>query len=649
MQGKKGQAGSALETALIAMAVLAVTAVGFALRICRLSAQSFWYDEGISVTLAGRNLAQITQGALADIHPPVYYYVLHFWMQLAGNSEFSVRFVSVAAGVLAVCLLFNLARRLFTSGTGLAAAVLLAVAPLAVYYGQEARMYSLLLALTLLWTIVWLKLLNDGEARTGRQSAILWGAYLLLALLCVYTHYFAFLLLAFQGLWMVIVSVRRPRLLGRRLVGPVATVGLYIPWVLNMSFGQLESFRRGAEQPGLDTIVWRMFDDFTLGHLAKVDEATRWPFLAILALGLIYGLIGGKRPRRGMAIAALYLLVPVAGMLAMSTIRPAYQARLMLLATPGLYLLLGLGVAGLAYGGRRLLAGVRLGMPAGLLLGAGALVVMVNPIVGSLQLLYYDQEWQRDDFHGVVQYIVNNAAPDDAVVLDSPGQIDIFSYYWHGSQDYYPVPSQLPLDEQRTQSELADIVAQHKGVWAIIWGTSDPDPHGFVEQWLDRNCYKTVNTWFGGIRLARYVVESAGERQPLDLRFGDNIRLKGYAWLKREGQPGGVLPLILYWEGTAPIDTRYTVFAHVLDEKEKIWGQRDSEPAGGASPTTGWQVGQEIEDRLGLPIQEDTAPGTYQVEIGMYDPATLARPTVFDASGQPIGDRVLIGPIRVGE
>jgi len=71
------------------LAILLVLAA--ALRFYRLDAQSLWNDEGTSVALAQRDLATIARHASYDIHPPLYYYLLHGWISVAGTSEAAVR------------------------------------------------------------------------------------------------------------------------------------------------------------------------------------------------------------------------------------------------------------------------------------------------------------------------------------------------------------------------------------------------------------------------------------------------------------------------------------------------------------------------------------------------------------------------------
>ena len=107
-------------TILLGLAV-AVLLLALGLRLYRLDGQSFWYDEGTSVLLAGRDLPTIARDAAADIHPPLYYFLLHYWTAAFGTSEIAARSLSVVLGVLLVAVTWLLGRRLFDGWTALAA------------------------------------------------------------------------------------------------------------------------------------------------------------------------------------------------------------------------------------------------------------------------------------------------------------------------------------------------------------------------------------------------------------------------------------------------------------------------------------------------------------------------------------------------
>ncbi len=140
---------------------------------------------------------------------------------------------------------------------------------------------------------------------------------------------------------------------------------------------------------------------------------------------------------------------------------------------------------------------------------------------------------------------------------------------------------------------------------------------------------------------------------PLDVRFGPSIRLLGYELAQDAVQPGGALELTLYWQADEPLTARYKVFTHLLGEVWNaangnfIWGQVDSEPAAGQAPTTTWAPGAVIADRYTIPVAADAPDGLYRLEVGLYGLVDGQRLPVFDAAGQPLGDAVELGAVRV--
>ena len=101
---------------LLAAVLILLLATG--LRFHRLDAQSFWNDEGNSARLSERAIPAILEGTASDIHPPLYYLLLHGWRALLGDSEFALRALSAFAGVLTVATVAALAKRRGAGGPG---------------------------------------------------------------------------------------------------------------------------------------------------------------------------------------------------------------------------------------------------------------------------------------------------------------------------------------------------------------------------------------------------------------------------------------------------------------------------------------------------------------------------------------------------
>ncbi len=286
------------------------------LRFYRLDAQSLWADEGNSVSLSGRSLPYITAGAAHDIHPPLYYYLLHFWMRVFGNSEFAVRALSALLGTALVYLTYLLGRHLsrppsvppnpggeasYNHWLGLVAAFLSAISPFQIYYSQETRMYILLAALSALSVYSFLRFL-EAEASKTRNSKLetrnlyLWaGLYILATALSLYTHYSFPIIIFMQnllyGIWLVI-SWRQERVLGRAVrwvIIQLAVVVLYSPW-LPTAFRQVSNWPSISQSYGLLFVVQEAFRLFTLGPTAGGQ------YVPLLLLGFAVIFIAGAWP-----------------------------------------------------------------------------------------------------------------------------------------------------------------------------------------------------------------------------------------------------------------------------------------------------------------------------------------------------------------
>jgi uncharacterized membrane protein len=113
-------------------------------RFYDLTAAAIWGDEGSSLLLANYSLGGIWEHAAFDVHPPLYFMLLHGWIGLFGEGILSIRSLSAVAGIATVGLGVCLVDRLATRRAAIIAGVLLALLPTAVRYSQEVRMYSLL-------------------------------------------------------------------------------------------------------------------------------------------------------------------------------------------------------------------------------------------------------------------------------------------------------------------------------------------------------------------------------------------------------------------------------------------------------------------------------------------------------------------------
>lgn len=222
--------------------LVAILLLAFALRLVNLGGRTLWYDEAFAVLFAETGLNGMLYGTLtpvaggaADIHPLLYYLTLNGWIRLFGQSPEMVRLYSVLIGVLTVAVVYRLAADLFDRRTGLAAALIAGLAPFAIQYAQETRMYALLALLLLLATWCYLR------AWRGRGRGW-WLAFGVLAALAMYTQQLAAFYLLAVGLTPLLAR-RRDRLLPTALAAGIAFL-LYLPWFINLpgQFSKLQAY-----------------------------------------------------------------------------------------------------------------------------------------------------------------------------------------------------------------------------------------------------------------------------------------------------------------------------------------------------------------------------------------------------------------------
>lgn len=131
---------------------------------------------------------------------------------------------------------------------------------------------------------------------------------------------------------------------------------------------------------------------------------------------------------------------------------------------------------------------------------------------------------------------------------------------------------------------------------------------------------------------------------PIGARFGDFAELVGFDPPEGRAAPGAQLRVTLQWRARATAEHDYVVFLHLVDAEDRVRGQVDSPPAGGAAPTRSWLPAEVIRDERTLTVAADAPPGDYRLAVGLYRPDTGQRVPLADGSG----DRLLFGRVTVG-
>lgn len=541
---------------------LAILALAFGLRLISLGDANIWTDEGIAVWAARQDLLTIARWTATDVHPPLYFWLLHFWRALVGDGEFAVRFLSVLCGTLAIAALGYLMEVLVPGQPAIRriGMLLLACSRFAVWWSQETRMYmlaGLLATLSLAFTvrIRWRPNIKSVLGYVATTVMALWTLYLLSFLLVVEGIYWLWTLrgiLPWRQRWRQVIFLLA--LQGSVLIPFLPWLAYAIPrmmsWSVMTGFHPLDY---------LQLYVTLLVLGVTL-HI----EAYRLPVLALWTLTVVgLGLrIAGSRAEGRPGTMALPVLTVIIAPLVVLLITlvprsfgyvPKPEARYLLPFAPSFYLLQALAVvtvADKAPRGRRILLGSLVAMP--LALSAWSL--------GD----YYGQRYPRDEYRSLALTLKAHYQPGDAVVLHASAPWPSFAYYWPGP--FQGTPGEKDIHPAGADYFLKPLWEGHEAVWLVINDEAlAVDPQQLIENWLAQRAVARYDWQFNSERLVLFArtqaraasllalapgftpsspprplsdagLMLAGWEQPLTrVHAGDVVHLAAYVWRHEAG------------------------------------------------------------------------------------------------------------------
>ncbi|MCC6169438.1 MAG: glycosyltransferase family 39 protein [Caldilineaceae bacterium] len=615
------------------LALAGVLLMALALRLYRLDGSSLWSDEGNTWALVQRSWGQIAHDAAVDIHPPGYYWLLKLWSGLFGSSAAAIRSFSALLGTALVGMVYAVGRRAAPAasvGLGLTAALLAAVNPFQIYYSQEARMYMLLAVAGagLFWALLaWFD--REGAGRGVAGPAL---GFIAAGSLGLWTHYSFPILLSAAGLaylwhWRGLLAASRhpTRSLTVFTLANLAVVGSFAPW-LPTAVARVLAWPKGGVVTAPAEGVRLTLHMLLFGPLHDLPDPI-WPWLAAAGLLPLLGLTAPARRARGVALG-LWLLAPVALMFGLGLFSDAFL-KFLLVASPAWLLLIAASPDLLPWpnAGRGLL-----------IAGAALLAALTLPA-------YFAGPNSRDNYAGVARYIAATGDPaTDLVILDAPGQADVWRYYDPGLP-VLALPGRRPPDAAATQAALDAAVGGKRQLFALFWATDEADPQRIVESRLDQHAFRGLESWQGNVRFVVYTQPQALTCTELTppAAFGGTFELLAHCQpnLPQTVASGQTALVELRWRASAPLPVRYKVSVQLLDARRQVIAQHDAAPAGGSRPTDSWAAGEVVGDNHGLTIPPGTPPGPYTLIVAVYDEAGGAR---LITSG---GDAYTLGQVEV--
>ena len=336
---------------------LLVVLLSLFLNLYRIDYQSLWYDETFSYLTAKLPVREMTFALIEDfVHPPLHYYLLHFWFDLLGPSALHARLLAAAFATLAVWMTVLLGERLFGRRTGLLGGTLLAVSQLGVMYAQEARPYSQALFLVVCTCYFFVRNLQEKTAWT-------WWGTVLSATLMLYTHYMTSFAAVVLFLF-AIASRKHFQVPWRRIAMALVLLTAFLSiWLTSgVLENALESPKTIRQQPAWFAVdrgtPLRALNQLNNGNVDGVlQTAPRWTFPvgallftlpALIALGPLFSKsfpqMEPAEDRRMLLLLGLLTVFPILAAIGLGAFGIQYDVRYVLYSLVPYYLLVARGM-----------------------------------------------------------------------------------------------------------------------------------------------------------------------------------------------------------------------------------------------------------------------------------------------------------------
>ncbi|KKU03250.1 MAG: hypothetical protein UX99_C0029G0006 [Candidatus Amesbacteria bacterium GW2011_GWB1_47_26] len=318
--------------------LILILVLGLGLRLIKLD-QSLWLDEASQAQLSSLSVSQIWSGRPGDFHPPLFYILSHYWLQL-GSSEPWLRLLPVVFGVINILVIYYFVLYLTPNPSpvtgegsnrgevlGLLSAFLLAINPFHVYYSQEFRMYSLLALLGTLSMLAFIK---------KKRSLILINALLL------YTHYSSIFLILAQFVYVIVFDRKYLKLSTWHLA--LSTL-LYLPWLPQFLVQLQSGVNIDTYLPGWRSILTLsplkslplILFKFVAGRINLLPKYIYAVYIVFVLVVTAAGLALARGKRR---LLYTWLFVPIIGSIFLSFFIPQTQPFRLIFTLPALVILL---------------------------------------------------------------------------------------------------------------------------------------------------------------------------------------------------------------------------------------------------------------------------------------------------------------------
>jgi len=547
--------------------------IAYGLRSHRLAYDSIWWDEGFSVYMSRLPLREMLFATAADAHPPLSYAMLHGWMALVGEEEFSLRVLSVFFGVLTVAVGFQVGREFGGHPVAFASALFIAFSRLPVWWSQEIRMYApaTFFATLAIWAVIRIFMNRQGFWLNVSVLALATASGLLLLYL------FAGAVIAFNlaFVFAFFTNQKRWQLFKGWMVSQAAALAIFLPWVF-FAYNRLPTWESPQAPVELLQVIKLYLSVIFLGVSVDIER-----YLPILLIGLVI-LIGAgatawlttsKKSRTGWVLLVICTLLPPILVYLLAIPRgqfnyPTPSPRYFLLLSCPVYVLLGWGVVQINKALRW--SGVFI----------GACLVAVS---GWSLLQYYNGLRLTDDYITLASTLEANRMDGDVVLLNNDTDWPIFAYHYNQPFERHISKTQTVRDWKYAEGLVIEYT-EGGGIWLVQTPYGEvTDPQNEIAQYLEDRSWNTQTYDFPEGKLIFYAMDGERGRPslveeahryptdlvPVEVPISPHATLEGYTQPLHEVQAGSILVVGLAWHVSQGDDAYWPVALSINDAAGK--------------------------------------------------------------------------------
>lgn len=408
--------------------IVLIILLGLFLRIYNLNSESLWSDEGYSINEAKFSIHEIISHMGYNPNPPLYLITLHFWINLFGDSAFSVRFLSFIFSSISLVLLFLLTKRIFDKKTAVFSTLILSLSTFHIYYAQEARSYALFSMLGLLSYYSFYKF-NDWSSKRN----ILY--YLISTTLMIYTHVFGIFIMLSQ-----VISIKKKLL--KKWFFTLTFIGvMYLPYI-SVLFQQTMH---------VSNETWRNFPSFNDFFYALSRPAGNYWLLITFMFLLILYFFKSKNKWLKRTLVSWWSITIILPFLISITIVPIFFPKYTIAASFGLYIIVARGIEKIKYKHLKYV------------------VILAIILLSLFELNYYYKINQKEDWHSLSKYLDENVGKIDRIIF-YPGFTDdlMYQYYTKENHTTYVLTYYARELNESDLERIEPMLGEYENMWLVL-------------------------------------------------------------------------------------------------------------------------------------------------------------------------------------